>query len=59
VWTKGLPAWGVSLIPICHSRKPELEKLVEEVVVLGFLVSTISGFEVYASFFLKTVPLVV
>lgn len=40
-----------NLIPICHSRKPELEKLVEEVVVLGFLVSTISGFEVCAHFF--------
>lgn len=60
VWTKGLPVWGVEsdfYLTQQEASVTEVEKLVEEVVVLGFLVTTISGLEVYAHFF--TVPLVV
>lgn len=60
VWIKGLPVWVVesdSYLTQQEARVTEEEKLVEEVVVLGFLVTTISGLEVYAHFF--TVPLVV
>lgn len=61
VWTKGLPVWGVESDSYLRQQEARVraEKLVEEVVVLGFLVSTISGFEVYAHFFFFTVPLVV
>lgn len=43
VWTKGLPMWGVepdSYLTQQEASVTEVEKLVEEVVVLGFLVTT-------------------
>lgn len=55
-----VPVWGVesdSYLTQQEARVTEVEKLVEEVVVLGFLVTTISGLEVCAHLF--TVPLVV